>query len=142
MELKKEGYHCRYVREYLALGEAPHEVILPLNSSLPQHVHVNARISTCSRNATWVSLQKVVQSPERPHRMQVRNVFQQRSRWTKGHFQIFFQPKYCPLFQHQLSVWMRLMYSTGIWSYIVCAICTPFFLVNPLIQNASVASFL
>ena len=20
MELKKEGYHCRYVREYLALG--------------------------------------------------------------------------------------------------------------------------
>lgn len=21
MELKKEGFHCRYVREYLALGE-------------------------------------------------------------------------------------------------------------------------
>ena len=62
--------------------------------------------------------------------LQVRNVFQQRSRWTKGHYQIFFQPKYCPLFQHQLSIWMRLMYSTGIWSYVVCAICTPFFLVS------------
>ena len=23
MELKKEGYHCRYVREYLALGMSP-----------------------------------------------------------------------------------------------------------------------
>ena len=38
MELKKKGFHARYVREYLAMGEAPHEV---------------------------------------------RNCFQQRSRWTK-----------------------------------------------------------
>ena len=26
MELKKYGWHCRYVQEYLAIGEAPHEV--------------------------------------------------------------------------------------------------------------------
>lgn len=26
MELKKFGWHCRYVQEYLAIGEAPHEV--------------------------------------------------------------------------------------------------------------------
>ena len=39
MELKKFGWHCRYVQEYLAIGEAPHEV---------------------------------------------RNMYQQRSRWTKA----------------------------------------------------------
>lgn len=38
MELKKKNFHCRYVQEYIAVGEAPHEV---------------------------------------------RNCFQQRSRWTK-----------------------------------------------------------
>ena len=88
--------------------------------------------------------------------LQIRNVFQQRSRWTKasfclhllnakmklmhmslslgfnaqGHFQIFFQPAVCPLFQRKLSLGMRLMYSTGIWSYIVCGLCTPFYLVR------------
>ena len=41
MELKKFGWHCRYVQEYLAIGEAPHEV---------------------------------------------RNMYQQRSRWTKVTF--------------------------------------------------------
>ena len=41
MELKKFGWHCRYVQEYLAIGEAPHEV---------------------------------------------RNMYQQRSRWTKVSF--------------------------------------------------------
>ena len=49
--------------------------------------------------------------------------------WLQGHFQIFFQPAVCPLFQPQLTLGMRLMYSTGIWSYVVCAVCTPFFLV-------------
>ena len=42
MELKKAGWNCRYVQEYLAIGEAPD---------------------------------------------QVRNIYQQRSRWCKGHFQ-------------------------------------------------------
>ena len=31
MELKKEGYHCRYVREYLALGA--HALREPLQTS-------------------------------------------------------------------------------------------------------------
>ncbi len=43
MELKKFGWHCRYVQEYLAIGEAPHEV---------------------------------------------RNMYQQRSRWTKVSFKL------------------------------------------------------
>jgi cellulose synthase/poly-beta-1,6-N-acetylglucosamine synthase-like glycosyltransferase len=43
IELKRLGWQCRYVSEYLAVGEAPEEV---------------------------------------------RNCFQQRSRWSKGHFQV------------------------------------------------------
>ena len=35
---------------------------------------------------------------------QVRNCYQQRSRWCKGHFQIFFNKNHCPLFQSKLSV--------------------------------------
>ena len=54
MELKKRKWECRYVEEYLAVGEAPE---------------------------------------------QVRNCFQQRSRWCKGHFQIMLSPVHCPLFQ-------------------------------------------
>ncbi|KAK9864111.1 hypothetical protein WJX84_001594 [Apatococcus fuscideae] len=49
---------------------------------------------------------------------QIRNCFQQRSRWTKGHFQIMFNPKVCPLFQSELSFGMRLMYCSGVWSYV------------------------
>jgi len=54
MELKKRKWECRYVDEYLAVGEAPE---------------------------------------------QLRNCFQQRSRWCKGHFQIMLSPVHCPLFQ-------------------------------------------
>ena len=54
MELKKKKWECRYVDEYLAVGEAPE---------------------------------------------QLRNCFQQRSRWCKGHFQIMLSPVHCPLFQ-------------------------------------------
>ncbi|DBA65793.1 TPA: hypothetical protein ACH3X2_002830 [Trebouxia sp. C0005] len=88
MELKKFGWHCRYVQEYLAIGEAPHEV---------------------------------------------RNMYQQRSRWTKGHFQIMFNPKVCPLFQSKLSWGMRILYSSGVWAYMCAAISTPTFIMIPLI---------
>ena len=57
MELKRAGWHCRYVQEYLAIGEAPDAV---------------------------------------------RNCYQQRSRWCKGHFQIFFSLEHCPLLQKGL----------------------------------------
>jgi cellulose synthase/poly-beta-1,6-N-acetylglucosamine synthase-like glycosyltransferase len=88
MEMKKFGWHCRYVQEYLAIGEAPHEV---------------------------------------------RNMYQQRSRWTKGHFQIMFNPKVSPLFQTKLSPYMRMMYCSGVWSYMVAAISTPTFIIIPLV---------
>ena len=77
MEMKKRSWECRYVDEYLAVGEAPE---------------------------------------------QLRNCFQQRSRWCKGHFQIMLSSDHCPLFQEQLPWFQRLMYCTGVWSYIVGAV--------------------
>ena len=35
---------------------------------------------------------------------QIRNCYQQRSRWCKGHFQIIFNKQHCPLTQSKLSV--------------------------------------
>eukprot|EP00884_Botryococcus_braunii_P012540 jgi/Botrbrau1/21287/Bobra.0573s0001.1 len=88
MEMKKRKWQCRYVNEYLAVGEAPE---------------------------------------------QLRNCFQQRSRWCKGHFQIMLSSEHCPLFQWELSPFQRLMYCTGVWSYIVGAITTPMFIAIPLV---------
>lgn len=53
IRLKASGWKCKYVEEYLAVGEAPDDL---------------------------------------------RNCFQQRSRWAKGHFQLFFS-RYCPLLE-------------------------------------------
>ncbi|KAL3150937.1 hypothetical protein ABBQ32_000684 [Trebouxia sp. C0010 RCD-2024] len=88
MELTKRKWYCRYVEEYLAIGEAPE---------------------------------------------QVRNCFQQRSRWCKGHFQIVLNNEHSPLFQKDLSWFQRLMYCSGVWAYIVGAITTPMFIVIPLV---------
>ncbi|KAK9785110.1 hypothetical protein WJX73_006875 [Symbiochloris irregularis] len=88
MALKSHGWHCRYVEEYLAIGEAPD---------------------------------------------QVRNCFQQRSRWAKGHFQVVFSWKYCPLFVRNLPFLHRLLYCSGVFSYIVGAVTTPTFIIIPLL---------
>lgn len=63
---------------------------------------------------------------------QVRNCFQQRSRWCKGHFQIVFGPRN-PLLQKELSWPMRIMYCSGVWSYFVGAMTTPLFMLIPLL---------
>ena len=52
---------------------------------------------------------------------------------AQGHFQIMFNPKVCPLFQSELSWGMRLMYCSGVWSYVVAAISTPFLMLVPVI---------
>ncbi|BDA41271.1 Cellulose synthase 1 [Coccomyxa sp. Obi] len=88
MEMKKYGWQCRYVQEYLAVGEAPDEI---------------------------------------------RNCFQQRSRWTKGHFQIILNPTRTPLFQWKLRLFDRLMYCSGCWSYTVGAVTTPVFIAIPVL---------
>lgn len=52
---------------------------------------------------------------------------------AQGHFQIMFSWQHCPLFQRRLSWAMRILYSSGVWSYIVGAISTPTFIVIPCI---------
>eukprot|EP00884_Botryococcus_braunii_P018967 jgi/Botrbrau1/5754/Bobra.0134s0026.2 len=88
MVLKMNKWHCRYVEEYLAVGEAPE---------------------------------------------QVRNCFQQRSRWCKGHFQIIMSREHSPLFQKRLSFGMKILYCSGVWSYMVGALTTPLFILIPLL---------
>jgi endoglucanase len=88
MELKKRGWHCRYVQAYLAVGEAPSGV---------------------------------------------RNCFQQRSRWAKGHFQIVFHPRRNPLIQAGLPLRDRLLYCSGVWCYAVSALTIPTYAAIPLI---------
>ena len=51
----------------------------------------------------------------------------------QGHFQIVLSTEHCPLFQRPLPWHMRLMYCSGVWSYIVGAITTPVFIAIPLV---------
>ena len=55
----------------------------------------------------------------------------------QGHFQIMFNPKVSPLFQKKLSWGMRILYSSGVWSYLCAAISTPTFIVIPLVRSLS-----
>lgn len=87
IELKKRYWQCRYVQEYLAIGEAPEEV---------------------------------------------RNCFQQRSRWSKGHFQTFFS-KHNPVIQSGLSPLMRWMYGSVILAYFSAFLGTPLLMLVPMI---------
>ena len=43
--------------------------------------------------------------------------FQQRSRWSKGHFQVFWSSE-CPLFDKRLNLFFRLAYSSTCISYL------------------------
>lgn len=43
--------------------------------------------------------------------------FQQRSRWSKGHFQVFWSTE-CPLFDQRLNLFFRLAYSSTCVSYL------------------------
>lgn len=91
IELKKKGWQCCYVDEYLAVGEAPDEV---------------------------------------------RNCFQQRSRWAKGHFQVFFSRGRNPTFGNGargLSPLMRWMYGSVVLSYFSAFLATPLLMLVPII---------
>lgn len=43
---------------------------------------------------------------------EIRNVFRQRSRWTKGHWQVFLSKK-CPLLHRKLPLMQKMWYSYG-----------------------------
>eukprot|EP01023_Acetabularia_acetabulum_P045661 TRINITY_DN463_c0_g1_i1.p1 TRINITY_DN463_c0_g1~~TRINITY_DN463_c0_g1_i1.p1 ORF type:complete len:1207 (+),score=229.86 TRINITY_DN463_c0_g1_i1:181-3801(+) len=64
--------------------------------------------------------------------LEVRNAFQQRSRWCKGHFQIFFT-RQCPLLNTNLSLFMRIMFSSTIFTYVAAGLVTPFLYMVPII---------
>ena len=58
----------------------------------------------------------------------------------QGHFQIMFNPKVSPLFQRKLSWPMRIMYCSGVWSYLIGAISTPTFIIIPLVSSHEFAT--
>ena len=39
--------------------------------------------------------------------------------FKQGHFQIILNKEHCPLLQPRLSIGMKLMYCSGVWSYVV-----------------------
>ena len=49
------------------------------------------------------------------------------------HFQIIMNLRRCPLFQFRLRAFDRIMYCSGVWSYIVGAVTTFTFLSIPLL---------
>ena len=52
---------------------------------------------------------------------------------VQGHFQIVLSRHHSPLMIRGLSPFMRIMYCSGVWSYIVGAITTPLFIIIPLL---------
>ena len=53
--------------------------------------------------------------------------------WLQGHFQVVFSRAHCPLLQRKLSFLHRLLYCSGVFSYIVGAITTPTFILIPIL---------
>ena len=43
----------------------------------------------------------------------------------QGHFQIMLNKERCPLLQRRLSIPMRMLYMSGVWSYFVGALSVP-----------------
>ena len=50
----------------------------------------------------------------------------------QGHYQVIFSRQHCPLFQRKLGLMMKVLYCSGVWSYIVASIATPTFILVPL----------
>ena len=51
----------------------------------------------------------------------------------QGHFQIMFSRQHCPLLQRRLSLFMKLLYCSGVWSYVVGALTTPTYILIPVL---------
>ena len=60
---------------------------------------------------------------------------------VQGHFQIMFSWKHCPLLQSGLPLFMRIMYISGVWSYVVGAVSTPLFILVPMITIWSALAY-
>jgi hypothetical protein len=63
--------------------------------------------------------------------------FQQRSRWTKGHFEVLFSASSCPLAFWRYTgnlgerLYAAILYMIGTWSYITNFVSTPVFFLVP-----------
>ena len=44
-----------------------------------------------------------------------------------------FSRQHCPLLQRRLSLFMKLMYCSGVWSYVVGALTTPTYILIPVL---------
>lgn len=53
----------------------------------------------------------------------------------QGHFQIALNKERCPLLQKRLSWGMRILYMSGVWSYIVGFTSTPMFVIIPVVRT-------
>ncbi len=138
MEMAKWGWRCRYVQEYLAIGEAPTEIrncfqqrsrwtkgvhpTLPCsNPFLIVYLHVKPPSAALGRRA------------RRARMRGKRGAYAPRIRRGAQHFQIILNLRRCPLFQFRLRPFDRIMYCSGVWSYIVGAVTTFTFLLIPLL---------
>jgi endoglucanase len=61
-----------------------------------------------------------------------RQAFQQRSRWCKGHFQVFWSEE-CPLFDRRLNLFHRVAYSSTCASYLSTALSVPVLNLVPIL---------
>lgn len=64
---------------------------------------------------------------------EIRNVLRQRSRWTKGHYQVFFSRRNS-LINWDLPFFQRLWYAYAAWSPFCTTLTVPGFMVAPLIS--------
>lgn len=58
----------------------------------------------------------------------------------QGHFQIALNKERCPLLQKRLSWGMRILYMSGVWSYIVGFTSTPMFVIIPVVRTETTTS--
>ncbi|KAL6757888.1 nucleotide-diphospho-sugar transferase [Haematococcus lacustris] len=79
--------------------------------------------------ATYLMLYLAVgEAPE-----EIRNVFRQRSRWTKGHFQVFLSHRN-PMLNMRLPFFQRLWYSYAAWAPISTIVTVPVFTLVPVMS--------
>ena len=121
MELRMLGWQCRYVQEYLAVGEAPSE------------------IRNCfQQRSRWI---KVRASPPsslcRPERLSGclldQQQFEEHLPCAQGHLQVILNLAHSPLLQRRLRLIDRLMYCSGIWSYVVGVLTSFVFIAVPFV---------
>jgi cellulose synthase/poly-beta-1,6-N-acetylglucosamine synthase-like glycosyltransferase len=79
---------------------------------------------------TWVAVQKYLVIGEAPD--VTKQAFQQRSRWCKGHFQVFWSEE-CPLFDQRLTFFHRVAYSSTCASYLSTALSVPVLNLVPVL---------